>query len=897
MDDQRWQRRADTVPPMVGQVLGHYRIGDRLGAGGMGVVYRARDTRLERDVALKVLPAATLADDAARGRFRKEALALARLNHPNIGTVFDFNTENGVDFLVMELVAGESLQDQIARRPLPEKDVVALGIQIASALEEAHEQRIIHRDLKPGNILVTPKGQAKVLDFGLARLLRPEAEAEVTATVSELQAVAGTLPYMAPEQLRAQPADARTDIWALGVVLYEMASGARPFQGQTGFELSSAILNAPPTLLSLVGPPLRAVIDRCLEKDPDRRYQRAGEVHAALETIRAGAASAHVAVRSRMAPPPWAWATLLVMGLAAGFAGWWISRPAEPMDPLRANALTTLPGQELYPSLSPDGKYVAFTWTGPRQDNTDIYVQQIGAGAPLRLTDDPRSDYNPVWSADGRWIAFLRGNPATPLGRSRRELRLIAPLGGPERTLGEVSVQEITDNPVYLTWCADSRCLIVTDMVGEGRPDALFVVSIETGDKRQLTNPQPPAIADTNPSLSPDGESLLFLRRTTWARGELHVLPVHTDMTAAGEARHIAVSGPLPETAAWISKGDEILFATNPLNGGSAALWRVSANGAGQPARVPFVGEDGLMPAVSRSPQVDMVRLVYVRSFTDENIWRIDVSGPSIAASTPPTVAIASTKADVHPQLSPDGRRVAFASTRSGAWEIWISDPDGSNPVQITSLRAPTGTGAPHWSPDGRTIVFASDTEGQFDIFVVPSTGGKPRNITSHPTLDHVPIFSHDGQWIYFSSARSGQYQVWKVPASGGEAVQVTKDGGWLSQESVDGTSLYFTPTVAIGALTQLWRMPTSGGPAVKVVDGVMNAPFAVLQRGIYYINQRSAEPQFQFFDFASQQSVTVARGLGTYADGFAASSDGRILLYARRDSAVDDLMLVENFR
>jgi Tol biopolymer transport system component len=462
--------------------------------------------------------------------------------------------------------------------------------------------------------------------------------------------------------------------------------------------------------------------------------------------------------------------------------------------------------------------------------------------------------------------------------------------------LGDVSVQEITDNQVYLTWCADSRCLIVTDMTGEGRPDALFVVSIETGDKRRLTNPQPPVIADTNPSLSPDGESLLFLRRTTFARGELHVLPVRPDMTAAGEARHVAISGLLPETATWMPEGDEILVATNPLNGGAAALWRVSP-GDGRSARVPFVGEDGMMPAVSRARRGEAARLVYVRSFTDDNIWRIDIADPGIAPSVPPVVAIASTKADLHPQLSPDGRRVAFTSTRSGAWEIWLSDPDGSNPSQVTSLRAPTGTGAPRWSPDGRAIVFASDAEGQFDIFIVPSTGGRPRNITSDPALDHVPVFSHDGQWIYFSSARSGQFQVWKVPTSGGEAVQVTKDGGWLSQESVDGLYLYFVPTAAIGAPTELWRMPTSGGPAVKVVGSAMNAPFAVLQRGIYYINQISGEPQFQFFDFATQKSVTVARSLGTYADGFAASSDGRTLFYARRDSTVDDVMLVENFR
>jgi Tol biopolymer transport system component len=290
---------------------------------------------------------------------------------------------------------------------------------------------------------------------------------------------------------------------------------------------------------------------------------------------------------------------------------------------------------------------------------------------------------------------------------------------------------------------------------------------------------------------------------------------------------------------------------------------------------------------------------VYVRSFTDDNIWRLDAAAAGAAAAVPPAIAVASTKADMHPQLSPDGRRVAFTSTRSGTWEIWVSDADGSNSVQITFLGAPTGTGVPHWSPDGRTIVFASDAEGQFDIFIVPSAGGKPRNVTSHPAIEHVPSFSRDGQSIYFSSSRSGAFQVWKVPVSGGEAVQVTKDGGWLSQESVDGAYLYFTPTAAIGASTQLWRVPTSGGQPVKVLDGVLNTTFAVLQRGIYYIDQPSTEARLQYFDFASRTAVTVASHLGGGADfsGLAASPDGRMILYARRDSAIDDLMLVDNIR
>ena len=214
---------------MEGRTLSHYRILEKIGAGGMGVVYRAHDERLDRDVALKALPTGLLSDKAARRRFRKEALALSRLNHPGIATIFDFDTQEGVDFLVMEHIQGVTLGETLAGGPLPEKEVAALGAQIASALEGAHERGVVHRDLKPGNILVTLKGQAKVLDFGLAMLLRPEGEATQVGTMSQEYAAVGTLPYMAPEQLRAERVDARSDIYAAGAVLFEMATGQRPF--------------------------------------------------------------------------------------------------------------------------------------------------------------------------------------------------------------------------------------------------------------------------------------------------------------------------------------------------------------------------------------------------------------------------------------------------------------------------------------------------------------------------------------------------------------------------------------------------------------------------------------------------------------------------------------------
>ena len=273
---------------MIGQTIGHYQVIEEIGAGGMGVVYRARDQRLNRDVALKVLPPGKLGDEAPRKRFRMEALALAKLNHPNIGTVYDFNTEDEIDFLVMEYIPGETLGQRLAKGTLPEKEWISISLQIAAALEEAHEQGIVHQDLKPGNIMVTPKGQVKVLDFGLARLLDADTGAEVTATLTQTDG-AGTLPYMAPEQLRGDPVDARTDIFSAGIVLYEMSAGQRPFREKPAPRLIQQILSDAPRPLQewnrRISPQVESIIMKALDKQPDLRYQSARELRVDLERL------------------------------------------------------------------------------------------------------------------------------------------------------------------------------------------------------------------------------------------------------------------------------------------------------------------------------------------------------------------------------------------------------------------------------------------------------------------------------------------------------------------------------------------------------------------------------------------------------------------------------------
>jgi Tol biopolymer transport system component/DNA-binding winged helix-turn-helix (wHTH) protein len=559
--------------------------------------------------------------------------------------------------------------------------------------------------------------------------------------------------------------------------------------------------------------------------------------------------------------------------------------------PLQAVPFITLPGVSRYPSFSPDGERIAFTWTGPNQDNPDIYVQQIGVGTPLRLTTDPANDYNPVWSPDGRWIAFLRRIPGDP---ATSEVRLVPPAGGPERKVSQISVPETYFLlPPYLAWCPDSSCLILTDSLGPSQPAALFVLSLDTGEKRQLTRPQAPALGDAHPAISPDGRWLAFRHQPNGSRiGELYRLPLRPGVAADGEPERLSTPAADPGYPAWLPDSNQILFASE-VSENRGYLWKLSVTGSGSAERLPFIGEDGLMPVVSGPQRRQPPRLAYVRSFQDSNIWRIETSRPGAPASTRPVVAVSSSRRDSTPQLSPDGRRVAFASDRSGAWEIWTSDRDGANAIQLTSLG--TAAGAPTWSPDGQRIVFQASRDGQGDIYIIPAVGGKPRNLTWNAANDVRPSFSHDGKWIYFTSTRSGDRQIWRMPALGGDPTQITSNGAFAAFESPDGAYLYYNQSMETPS--PLWRVPTSGGAPTKVLDGVVLAAFAVLDQGIYYIDRTSAEARLQYFDLATHKSTIVAHDLGNVFLGLTASPDGRTIFYSRLDSSLDDVMLVDNFR
>ena len=877
---------------MIGQTIDRYRIESKLGEGGMGVVYKARDTHLDRTVAIKVLPPDKVSDPDRKRRFVQEARAASALNHPAIVAVFDIRSDGGIDFIVMEFVEGRTLDQLFPPKGLKTSQALHYGTAIADAVATAHRAGIVHRDLKPSNVIVTDDGRVKILDFGLAKLVEAanvsgEAETRVTP-VTEVGVVVGTVAYMSPEQAEGRPVDSRSDIFSLGSMLYEMVTGERPFAG--GPVLSKIIHEdpLPPSRIAPAIPPeLDRVILRCLRKDPARRFQTMADLKAALEdvvaeTTGAGRAAASPTVSGRRSP--WVWTAVAAIPLI--LIGVYVARPVSPAPeggaPLRAVPLTSTPGAKQSPSFSVDGNQVAFSWTGPHQDNSDVYVQQIGAGTPLRLTSDPAVDSSPVWSPDGRRIAFLRRQRAL----ERYDLLLISPLGGPERKVTELAPRQEFSRPAPLAWCPDSSCIVVTDSMGPASPDALHVVSIESGDKRRLTDPPSGMLADSDPAVSPDGKWLVF-RRSAFSGG-LFRMPLGKDVTVAGEPVRLTSPDLSPYNPQWMPDSVEVVFSSR------GALWRMNVAEGGEATRLPFVGEDGTMPMVWARPG-QPTRLVYVRSFSDTNIWRVQTSSAGVATSLPPVVAIASTRRDDIPSFSRDGR-VTFLSNRSGAAEIWVADADGANAVQLTSMRA--SPGFPRWSPDARWIAFHSNPEGQGDIFVIAAGGGQPRNVTNHPASEAFASFSRDGRWIYFSSNRTGQLTVWKVPVSGGAAVQVPQvTTGVMGVESPDGADLYYAENVSVDRSGPLMWLPLSGGAPVKVIDDAVSTGFAVIDTGIYYLHRADGEVRLRYFDFATRKSTEVTGNLGNVGLGLTASPDGRSVLYSRIDSSVDDVMLVDDFR
>jgi eukaryotic-like serine/threonine-protein kinase len=943
---------------LVGRVIQHYKIVRLLGEGGMGEVYLAEDTKLQRKVALKLLPADFASNQERMRRFVREARTASALNHPSIAHIYEIGEAEGVSFIAMEYVEGETLREKIHGGRTDLRTLLKYLAQVAEGLAKAHAAGIVHRDLKPDNVMVSRDGYAKVLDFGLAKLVEPRepgaggGESSEAATrlmppqpLSTPGAIMGTVGYMSPEQARGDhEVDQRSDIFSFGCVLFEAATRRQPFAGDSVVDTLHRIINAPaPSVRDFNADApagLQRVVRRCLQKDPEERYQSIKDVGIELKELRremqgeaelhssaappqkssaagdesatrilsAGSTADQPAAKSveAVAAPKTSsaeyvvtrikshkkiFAAALLVALAAlavvGFGLYKLfgrGESARSGAPLKVTPLTSSPYIERNPALSPDGKQVAYVWTGEKGDNPDLYIKLIGAGEPLRLTNSPGFEMSPAFSPDGRYIAFLRGK-GEGLG-----FYIIPALGGVERKLADAYEWTGGIKPQALDWSPDGRVLAVVDKTSEDEPWSIFLISVETGERRRLTTPPAGYGGDTYVSFSPDGSRLAFFRSHFYG-GDIYTVPV-----AGGEPARVTSDDAVVYGLAWTRDGAELVFSSDRGGGGDPTLWRVPAAG-GTPALVAGVGENVYELSIARQGD----RLAYAQRSVDFNIYRLELTGQpgGRRGAGAPASFISSTRIEDNPQFSPDGHRVSFRSNRSGSDEIWACDAEGKNPVQLTNFGSHSA-GA-RWSPDGRFIVFNSLASGNSDIYVVGADGGSPRRLTSDTSAEFAPSWSRDGRWIYFASNRTGRSEIWKMPAAGGAAIQLTRGGGQIPVESPDGRTVYY---VRGRGESSLWQVSTEGGEETQVFEARVDpGNWAVAGRGIYFLTSqpRQGQSTLGFFDFATRQTtqITTLEGpMETFQiSGLTVSPDEHRVLYAQRDKLVFNLMLVENFR
>ena len=536
-------------------------------------------------------------------------------------------------------------------------------------------------------------------------------------------------------------------------------------------------------------------------------------------------------------------------------------------------------GEKYTPSLSPDGQHLAFAWNGGAGRHFSLYVKLVGTEESLRLTTQPSIDFDPVWSPDGRFIAFCR------IQERETGIYIIPALGGIERKVHNTFWPEQDFNQIIysagrLSWSPDGKVLAFSDRASLHEAPSIFLLLLDSLEVRRLTSAAS-SRADSNPAFSPDGQTLAFTRASQ-ASQSIYTVPV-----SGGEGQRLISDNTEHWGLAWTADGRDIVFANASWPVSAGWLWKVSLRG-GKPERLQF-GQEGIQPSIRGT------RLVYLRQTANLNIWRRKLN--SLISASPAERFISSTRMESGPQFSPDGSEVAFESTRSGAYEVWMCRSDGSGLVQLTHFNSITGT--PRWSPDGRQIAFDSDAAGNGDIYIIASDGGLPRRFTKEPTGGAVPSWSRDGHWIYFASNRTGASEVWKMPSAGGPAVQVTHHGGFAAFESADGAFLYYAKGLTVPGL---WRIPTSGGEEVEVISSLEVGYWgywAVIDNGIYYLDT-ATKPGIVFFNLTTHRTTHVFdldNPPAPLAPGLAVSLDKKTILYSQLDELSSDIILVENFQ
>src|SRR5215471_2866384 len=745
----------------VGDRLGRFEILGSLGAGAMGDVYRARDTKLQREVAIKVLPIAFSRDPDRQRRFEREARAAASLNHPNIVAVHDAGVHDGLPFIVTELLEGDTLGRRMNGRPVPVREAVDYAMQIARGLLAGHARGIVHRDIKPENLFVTKDGRVKILDFGLAKMIGPDSSPDATITLdgATFPRVVGTAAYMSPEQARGLQTDARSDVFSLGIVMYEMLAGFGPFRRATAGETMGAILHdEPPELTSVaaVPAPLERIVRHCLAKTPEERFQSVRDLLFDLEGLAASRWTAHRrSLPRRLSRQARSFALVFFVVAVAGTIGYRIGRrttvaaPAASTIATTVRRLTEIPGIAEFPAISPDGRQLAFTAgvNGRRQ----ILVRLLAGGSPVRVTDDASDHEFPRWSPDATSLLYF-----SPAGSNQVQGAIwsIPALGGSPRRV----IDSTGDGDVSRT--GRLVCFRLAD-----RDVQLVTSALDGSDVRVVLRAS--AGYHLHPRWSADAQWIAF-QEGDGLRFDVFVVPA-----TGGEPRKLTNERDIIKGLAWLPDGSGLVYGSSrgstvpylpPL-----ALWELRLEG-GRLRQLtsndawyedPDVHGTGVISAAHMQMRFDVWKFPFERAPV-ENVRRARQVTRQTGQVLTPTEA-------------PGGSEVAFLSDSGGHGNLWVMSTRSEQLRQITFESDPAVTvGVPVWSPDGRSIAFVSSrgrTGFDFGIWLVNPDGGNLRNIVP---VGLGPAWSPDGAWLYFADTSAGSLK--KIPVTGGSPTAVRSE-------------------------------------------------------------------------------------------------------------------------